>query len=155
MMTFPWIGNVELQLDRGQVETAWALYVEFVTRIENEELPADLGSDREALNSLYQLFAITRSVLREAGPKAIRGNKSVGYIAISILNFGLRPFLSYWHPLLQTHESKRPADAGVVAWERDWPEHEEFRHALIEQQRALKVYVSQLKAIIDACWCSE
>lgn len=151
-VTLPWIGAVELKVDRKQVETAWALYVEMVTRIATEDMPGDSGSDREALNSLYQLFAITRAVLREAGPGAGIGTNSVGGIAIEILNRGLRPFLSNWHPLLQTHEAKRPADCGVASWEQAWAQHGAFRGELAETQRCIRAYVIQLKQIIDDSW---
>jgi hypothetical protein len=56
---------------------------------------------REAMNSLYSLFGSTREILRKAGPTVGASHDSVGGIAIAVLNKGLRPFLSKWHPLLQ------------------------------------------------------
>lgn len=153
-LSLPWVGEIELKIDQKQVETAWALYIEFVTRIATEVLPKHSGSDREALNSLYQLFSLTRTVLREAGPGAGIGDNSVGGIAIAILNRGLRPFLSKWHPLLQTHEATRPADCGVASWEQSWAQHGAFRSELAATQGDVKVYVEQLKRIIDEGWNS-
>jgi hypothetical protein len=151
-LALPWIGEIELQIDKKQVETAWIFYIELTTRIATVEMEADAGSDREALNSLYQLFTITRGVLREAGPGAGIGDKSVGGVAIEILNRGLRPFLSKWHPMLQAHEAQRPPNMGMADWERQWSEHLRFREALAEMQLGMRVYADQLKRIVDEGW---
>lgn len=153
-LALPWIGEIELRIDKKQVETAWIFYIELTTRIATVEMEVDAGSDREAMNSLYQLFTVTRSVLREAGPGAGIGDQSVGGVAIEILNKGLRPFLSRWHPLLQEHEAQRPPNTGVAAWERQWSEHIRFREALTETQRGMRVYAGQLKRIVDESWTS-
>jgi hypothetical protein len=73
-----------------------------------EPLADNEGLLREALNSLYSLFGTTREILKEAGPDVGASHDSVGGIAIAVLNNGLRPVLSKWHPLLQTWESQRP-----------------------------------------------
>jgi len=94
------IGKAEWQPDPIERKAAWALYVEMVTRIAVEQVPDDEGSIAEALASLYTLFDTTRAVLREAGPAVGVGVDTLGGIAIAVLNKGLRPFLSHWHPLL-------------------------------------------------------
>ena len=47
---------------------AWELYVELITRVAVVPLPAGEGLLREALTSLYTLFAATRDILRRHGP---------------------------------------------------------------------------------------
>jgi hypothetical protein len=96
-----------MDLDVSDVEAraAWELYVEFSTRVSGYAGAA--GSAREALDSLYALFATTRDVLRKAGPDAGRGPKSVGALAIRVLNEGLRPFVVRWH--MTTARQRRSA----------------------------------------------
>ena len=60
------IGGAEWEADVTERKAAWALYVELVTRITVESLQSDQGLLREALNSLYKMFEITRQILREA-----------------------------------------------------------------------------------------
>ena len=73
--------------------------MELVTRVAVQSLNSE-GFVREAMNSLYSLFGSTREILRKVGPKVGASHDSVGGIAIAVLNNGLRPFLSKWHPLL-------------------------------------------------------
>ena len=95
------IGSAKWQVDQTERNAAWSLYVELITRIAVQPLENDKGLIREALNSLYSIFSTTREVLREAGPCVGASRQSVGGIAIAVLNYGLRPFLTKWHPLLQ------------------------------------------------------
>jgi hypothetical protein len=85
---------------------------------------------REALNSLYSLFSTTRQVLREAGPGAGASCQSVGGIAIAVLNYGLRPFLTKWHPLLQEWEALRIVGVGAREHEGNWSEISDLRGEL-------------------------
>jgi hypothetical protein len=64
--------------DDTQRRAAWELYVELVTRIAVVPLAGTEGLLREALSSLYALFAITREVLRRvwtAGRDADAGQR--------------------------------------------------------------------------------
>ena len=90
------IGGISMQRTEAQARAAWALYVELATRISTQPLHGE-GSVREALTSLHSLFNTTRAVLREHGPDAADGPWSVGPIAITMLNEGVRPFLTRWH----------------------------------------------------------
>jgi hypothetical protein len=105
------IGSAEWEADKTERRAAWSLYVELVTRIAVEPLEGEEGLLHEALNSLYSLFGTTREILKEAGPDVGASRNSVGGIAIAVLNRGLRPFLTKWHPRLQVWEAKRPGRA--------------------------------------------
>jgi hypothetical protein len=118
------IGSAEWEADSTERNAAWSLYVELVTRIAVQPLEIDQGTVREAMTSLYSLFASTREILKTAGPNVGASNDSVGGIAIAVLNNGLRPFLSKWHPLLQAWEAKRPNDVSSSEHERNWKEQE-------------------------------
>jgi hypothetical protein len=104
---------------------AWELYMELVTRVAVVPLPAGQGLLREALTSLYSLFASTRGILREAGPEIAEPKKSgeynFGYLAVAMLNYALRPLLTRWHPALADWEAHRPADRSRGDHEQAWP----------------------------------
>jgi len=76
-------------------EAAWELYIELLTRIVTQPLPAEYGDEKTALDSTYALFPITREILRR------KGRDCVGFsrIAIVVLNQVVRPFTAKWHRL--------------------------------------------------------
>lgn len=88
------IGGTEWEPDNTERKAAWSLLVELVTRVTIQPLETDQGLLREALTSLYSLFATTREILKQAGPDVGASRQSVGGIAIIVLNRGLRPFLA-------------------------------------------------------------
>jgi hypothetical protein len=141
------IGSAEWQSDDTERRAAWSLYVELVTRIAVQSLEVDEGLLREALNSLYSLFSTTREVLKEAGPDVGASRDSVGGIAIAVLNRGLRPFLSKWHPRLQAWEVKRPAELSPKEHEQKWTEALELRNALASLRQDLEQYALALAEI--------
>ena len=142
------IGGAEWETDPTERSAAWAIYVELVTRIAVEDLEAEKGVMREALNSLYSLFSVTRHILREAGPNVGASRASVGGIAIAVLNQGLRPFLSKWHPALQAWEVQRPTSLSPQAHEKQWTQEKEFRAALKDLSVGMQQYATALAKII-------
>jgi hypothetical protein len=141
------IGSAEWQSDNTERRAAWSLYVELVTRIAVQSLELDEGLLREALNSLYSLFGTTRQVLKEAGPDVGASLNSVGGIAIAVLNRGLRPFLSKWHPRLQAWEVKRPVELSAKEHEQQWSGEIELRNALADLREDLEQYSLALAEI--------
>ncbi|MER7679450.1 hypothetical protein [Streptomyces sp. NPDC096934] len=127
---------------------AWELYVELVTRVSVVPLRADEGLLREALTSLYSLFGTTRDVLRQHGPDVAEpkrnGQYNFGYLAVAMLNFGIRPLLARWHPTLEDWESQRPADRSRRDHEGLCPQSEELRAALADTRRILTAYADLL-----------
>ena len=142
------IGGAEWEADVTERKAAWSLYVELVTRITVQSLEADQGLLREALNSLHSMFAITRQILREAGPDVGISSASVGGIAIAVLNKGLRPFLSKWHPLLQTWEAQRPANISPKEHEKNWSLEPQMRQELLLLAKDLEQYATALAQIV-------
>lgn len=141
------IGGAEWEADPTERRAAWSLYVELVTRIAIQPLEADEGLLREALNSLYSLFAVTRQILREAGPDVGASYESVGGIAIAVLNKGLRPFLAKWHPLLQAWEAQRPVQVNPKEHEQNWTEEPKLRSELESLRQELEQYANALATI--------
>lgn len=143
------IGSVEWEADPTERRAAWSLYVELVTRIAVQPLEVDTGLLREALNSLYSLFGITREILKLAGPNVGASRESVGGIAIAVLNNGLRPFLAKWHPLLQTWEAQRPPHKSPKKHEQNWSEEPKLRAELESLRQDLEQYANALAVIAE------
>ena len=141
------IGAAEWEADPTERRAAWSLYIELMTRIAVQPLEVDQGLVREALNSLYSLFGTTREILKQAGPNVGASRESVGGIAIIVLNNGLRPFLSKWHPFLQAWEAKRPADLSLKEHEQNWSEEPKLREELAQLRRDLEQYANALAVI--------
>ena len=141
------IGGVEFTPDSTERDAAWELYVELVTRVAVQSLHPQEGLVREAMNSLYSLFGSTREILRKAGPKVGASHDSVGGIAIAVLNNGLRPFLSKWHPLLQEWEEQKADGVSPQKHERAWEQEMIARGELDALRADLAKYAEALGEI--------
>jgi hypothetical protein len=81
-------------------------FLELATRVAAQPLDRGSGSLREALNSLHELFALTRTELA-AMPSVTPpppGKISVQSYVLKILNAEIRPFLTRWHVRLSSWE---------------------------------------------------
>ncbi len=85
--------SLEIDFQPDDQEAAWELYVEMLTRIVTQPLPADAGDEKTALDSVYSLFPTTREILRRHGRETIQFSK----VAIPVLNQVVRPFTAKWH----------------------------------------------------------
>jgi hypothetical protein len=137
-LQLPFIGGIEgtWEPENAERDAAWELYVELVTRVSVVELRPDQGTLREALTSYYQLFGITRGILRRYGPAVARGNGSritFGRIAVAMLNSVIRPVLAHWHPLLLSVEQSLPDGVDMITHEQLWEEADRLR-ALVDGQ---------------------
>lgn len=141
------LGSAEWEADDSEQRAAWSLYVELITRVAVEPLDDNHGMAREALNSLYQLFPTTREILRQAGPSVGGRMPSVGALAVEVLNRGLRPFLTKWHPELLHWESQRSSNTSPRDHERAFPGMAELRRELKDLQSELRTYARALAAI--------
>jgi len=151
------LGGVTINRTEAQMNAAWSLYVEYMTRVATQELkPAD-GSIREALSSLHELFEITRTVLKEQGPNCAEGPNSVGPLAIRILNQGVRPFLVQWHTELgafedeETIKQQATLNPGMkpVIDESKWKYFDSFYPALDIFRKELMEFVYALAKLAD------
>ncbi len=142
--SIPFVGELEWVPDDRQRHAAWELYVELATRIAVHPLDLNDGVLREALSSLHSLFATTRQILRSAGPGVGAQRETVGGIAITVLNKGIRPFLSKWHPALHAYELQRPSHTSPKNWERQWAEETSLRGELDILSQELGEYAKTL-----------
>ncbi|MEB3359748.1 MAG: hypothetical protein VKK04_23685 [Synechococcales bacterium] len=141
------IGSASWEADPTERNAAWELYVELVTRVAVQSLNTEEGTVREAMNSLYSLFGSPRERPRKAGPGGGASHDSVGGIAIAVLNQGLRPFLSKWHPRLQEWEAQRPDRVSPQIHEKTWPRESELRTELEALRQDLEQYADALAEI--------
>ena len=141
------LGSAEWEADQTERHAAWSLYVELVTRISIQPLGQEEGIFREALDSLYSLFETTREILKEAGPGVGASYNSVGGIAIAVLNQGLRPFLTKWHPSLEVWETQRPDGVSSKEHELQWSEEPELRKELEVLGNELNKYALALAQV--------
>lgn len=134
------IGKAEWESDPSERRAAWCLYVELVTRVAVDQTPIATGGELEALASLHSLFSATREILKAAGPDIARSRESVGAIALAVLNCGVRPFLTKWHPLFESKTPQAPDSITV-------PNDGGFRTELRTLQSELAAYAKALADI--------
>jgi hypothetical protein len=128
--------NLEIDFKPDDQDAAWELYVEMLTRIVTQPLPADAGDEKTALASVYSLFPTTREILHRHGRKAIQFSK----VAIPVLNQVVRPFTSKWH---------KEALAGAFGEAAKRSEFREELEALQEDLRNYNRLLSDIAGVED------
>lgn len=123
--------EAEWQPQEKDREAAWELYIEMLTRIVTQPLPEEHGDEKAALDSVHQLFPITRDILRTKGRDCIQFTK----IAIIVLNQIVRPFTAKWHRESLAGAFKHPKKSS------------EFRKDLASLQENLRHYTKGLADI--------
>lgn len=128
--------DVEFQADDKDKDAAWDMYVELLTRITTQPLEDNDGVEKAALNSVHNLFGITREIIHNHGRKSVNFTK----VAIIILNKVVRPFTAKWHKIAEekSFDEKRIRD--------------DFRNELKELQKDLVNYsrlLSELAGVHD------
>ncbi|MCE4554664.1 hypothetical protein [Pelomonas cellulosilytica] len=88
--------DAEFAPNDQDADAAWELYVELLTRATTQLLPQDAGDEAAALESVHDLFGLTRAILRAPGRRHATG---FAKIAIVVLNQKVRPFTAKWHKL--------------------------------------------------------
>lgn len=150
------LGFVELsgEWEPNDIEraAAWEVYVELITRISTVPLASGEGLLREALTSLYSVFDTTRMVLRKYGPDIAEpkpsGQYNFAFLAVTILNSGIRPLLARWHPALTDWEAHRPEGISFAAHENAWPQGDALRADIETARQTLTDYAA---ALATAC----
>lgn len=117
--------EMEWKPNDADKQASWELYIELLTRVTTQELPYDYGDEKEALDSIYKIFDLTRDIIKK--------NKNCfefSKIAIVILNQEIRPFTAKWHKkfLDEVREDEKST----------------FRKELSELQKKLRTYTQML-----------
>lgn len=112
---------------------AWDMYIELITRSTTQFLIPDQGDEKRALESIWEVFTLSREVIKRNGPECINFAK----IAIIVLNQVIRPFTTKWHKLALEGaflENKKCKD---------------FRKELQDLQLYLRKYTQMLAAMAE------
>ncbi len=138
-------------------EAAFELFVELASRTTTTELRPEEGLIREALNSLYLIFGLTREILRGHGGDVAKGrgdgNVTLATISLRVLNEIVRPRTSKWHPLLLSWEQQGEVNGqgkDRAAWEESWDLAEECRADLNTLRGEIRAYMDSLAKIAGA-----
>ncbi len=110
---------------------AWELYVELLTRVTTQYLAPEEGDEQAALDSVHELFPLTREIMRKHGSGATEFSK----LAIPVLNQLIRPFTTKWH--------KIALEKGFY----DGQKRSQFRDELLKVQNSLRRYTRALAAM--------
>lgn len=123
---------LELSLDfnENDKDAAWNLYIELLTRVTSQRIE-NTGDSKAALSSLYNMFGITRDILKKAG----RGCIEFARVATFMLNQVIRPFTAKWHPISLTD------NFNFVGTQT------EFRKELDDLQQNMRTYMALLAEI--------
>ncbi|MEU4463566.1 hypothetical protein AB0G20_07620 [Streptomyces sp. NPDC024017] len=148
-VTVPQLSELTFVVNNDARQVSWQLFIESVTRVSVQPLDDDEGLLREALTSLYGLFATTRETLKVSRPSVhAGGGLTVEHLAVNFLNAELRPFLTKWHPRLRAFEEGFPQRP-----ESEWPQASECRSDLRKVQLNARQYVlayARLAGVRDA-----
>lgn len=120
--------EMEWQPRKQDMDAAWELYIEMLTRIATQYLQPEHGDEQAALESIHTLFPLTRDIIRQHGRNCIEFTK----ISVIVLNQVVRPFTAKWHRELLRGAFKRKAKC------------DEFRHELTHLQEKLRLYTKML-----------
>lgn len=123
--------ELEFDAKAPDQEAAWEMYVELITRVITQPLDLDTGDEKTALDSVYSVFPLTRTILKERGRTAHNFSK----VAIVVLNDIVRPFSSKWHKIALEDGLKDPVNC------------DKFRRELIELQLDMRCYAALLAYI--------
>lgn len=129
-------------------KAAWEMYVEIATRIPVAYMKQEIGLLRLGLSSLYELFGVTRAILRKYGPSLAiprdKGQLSFGYLSIKVLDLVLRPFMMKWHPLLAEYERTKDRADSPQEHEKKWARYKEINKAMNEVRETMLQYARLL-----------
>lgn len=109
-------------------DAAWELYIELLTRITTQLLASEDGDEKTALESIYNLFTITRTTIKTHGRDCNEFTK----IAVVVLNQIIRPFTAKWHKV------------SIGGGFKDSETCVQFRKELKELQGKLQIYTKML-----------
>ena len=97
--------EANLKLQDADKKAAWELYVELLTRVTTQPLSPNTGDEKTALDSIFAIFGLTRTVLKN-NRKCVEFTK----IAVIVLNQIIRSFTSKWHRIYEKTKFEHESD---------------------------------------------
>ena len=132
---------------------AYELLVELTTRPSSAQLASVDVTLTDELESVGQMFDLTREILRKHGTdsgKGSAGNLSLAVVALRVLNEVFRPVIDRWQPQLDDHFADRPRGVGqptVQEWELRWARAPQCRAELNAMRASTRAYIETLAHI--------
>jgi hypothetical protein len=120
--------DMEFKPNTADMDAAWEMYIELLTRVAVQQLAPEDGDEQTALSSIYSLFGITRDIIKRYKRDCIEFTK----IAVVVLNQVIRPFTAEWHK------------ASIEGAFNDPTNRDEFRVQLAILQKTLRNYTQML-----------
>ncbi len=147
--------TVGLSVSRNDREVAWRIYTQLATRVAIVDFNDTYDSFFLVNGSLHSVFDLIRQELASIPVERIRRDRSDELVQfyMSILNDGIRPYLSKWHmPIsqwIETEKLKRP-NATYYELEQTFPQRKEILEDMKAMNDRMKTIGSQLLKIAKA-----
>ena len=147
--------TIGLAISRSDREVAWRIYTQLATRIAVVDFNDDYDSFYLVNVSLHSLFGLIREELASIPVERVRRDRSDEMVKfyMSILNEGIRPYLSKWHmPISQwvDKQKKTNPDATYYELEKTFPERKEVLADVRSMNLRMKGIGEQLLKIAKA-----
>ncbi|PJA26333.1 MAG: hypothetical protein CO189_11290 [candidate division Zixibacteria bacterium CG_4_9_14_3_um_filter_46_8] len=148
------LGNIVYDASDQDRVLAWKMYVQLKTR--KAALLFDETHDiiSQVYDSLHEIFPLTRDILSECCPHYLETQKSISDFVLRVLNDGIRPHLTQWHPLFRTwweralisaeNLEKAPQDL-----QREFPQYQDLVADLKKMNNELIKYAEDLVDIVQ------
>jgi len=129
---------------------AWSLYTEMRTRISTQPLHYRAGIEKTALESIVQLFRLTRELLRSHGPEC----RHFATVCVEVLNVQIRPFTAKWHKLLESgmlesDDGRHQFRGGLLTLQEVLCDFQRFLALLAEGEAHCEGTESGLRNVLD------
>lgn len=146
-LKLPYYGRIDgiWEPNESEKNAAWEFYYELINRVAAVSFRPEDGLLREAL---HDVFVITGDILRKYDLAALspphHGKITLAYLAESILDYAIRPFLAKWHPILLDYEKKRLADVPISGQETEWRQNGKLTREVEEIMAIIVAYATLL-----------
>lgn len=144
--------SFSLSVSKSDRQTAWKIYTQLNTRIAATDFDPKFDSLYLTHKSLYTLFGVVRDALAEIPLERIQREDAEQIVNFytSILNEGIRPYLSKWHiPLSQWVENEKAAHPkqSYLEIEARFPNRKEALEDMKAMNERMKVFSADLLKI--------
>jgi hypothetical protein len=149
------LGNIVYDASDQDRVLAWKMYIQLKTR--KAALPFDEDHDiiSNVYDSLHEVFSVTRNLLSECCPHYQETQKSISDFILRVLNDGIRPHLTWWHPIFRSWWERALNSQGNLEKtpqeiQRDFPQYRDLIADLKRMNDELTKYAEELMVVVQA-----
>ncbi|MFH0776459.1 MAG: hypothetical protein V1936_02500 [Patescibacteria group bacterium] len=150
------LGNLKIKATHEVVQIAHQAWTELITRKAGLLFDPEHDVIVEVYNSWYELFRITRNLIKEIPVRKIKdkNTKLLTDTLIKVLNDGMRPHLTKWQARFRRwyeHEMKKEknTDRAPQDVQREYPHYQDLIRNLTAINKTLVEYTNELKKIFN------